>query len=49
MNFDTNHSIILENEVVKLTPLKMDDFDKLLPFALNEPTLWQYSLTPGDG
>jgi RimJ/RimL family protein N-acetyltransferase len=49
MTFNTTQHIILENDTVKLTPLIGEDFDKLLPFALNEPTLWEYSLTPGDG
>ena len=49
MIFDTTQDIILENDIVKLTPLTIQDFDKLLPFALNEPTIWEYSLTPGDG
>ena len=49
MNFDTSQNITLENDNVRLTPLTIDDFDKLLPFALNESTLWQYSFTPGYG
>ena len=36
--------IILENDLVMLRPLTPEDFQHLLPFALNEPTLWQFSL-----
>jgi RimJ/RimL family protein N-acetyltransferase len=41
---DFNEEYILENSVVRLTPLSMDDFDKLVVFATNEPELWTYSL-----
>jgi RimJ/RimL family protein N-acetyltransferase len=41
---DFNEEYILENSVVRLTPLSMDDFDKLVEFATNEPELWTYSL-----
>ena len=41
--------IILENDRVLLRPLSIDDFDLLLPYSINEPNLWQYSLTPADG
>jgi RimJ/RimL family protein N-acetyltransferase len=41
---DFNKEYILENSVVRLTPLSMDDFDKLVGFATNEPELWTYSL-----
>ena len=47
LNFQ--EGIILENERVILRPLSADDFDLLLPYSTNEPTLWQYSLTPADG
>lgn len=41
---DFNEEYILENSVVRLTPLKLDDFDKLVVFATHEPELWTYSL-----
>ena len=44
-----NKEYILENEVVKLRPLTMDDFEILSQFSINEPTLWTYSLLPADG
>jgi RimJ/RimL family protein N-acetyltransferase len=42
-------NIILEDERVLLRPLVVEDFDLLLPFSLNEPELWTYSLLPADG
>ena len=49
MKFKTSKDYILENERVLLRPLQPDDITHLLPFALNEPELWNYSLTPGNG
>ena len=46
---DFNFEYILENDVVKLTPLKAEDFDVLSTFSLKEPHLWQYSLQPANG
>lgn len=40
---------ILENEVVQLRPLIEADFEHLLPFSMNEPSLWQYSLLSAGG
>jgi N-acetyltransferase len=42
--FDPSKEYILENDVVLLRPLVEDDFKHLLPFSLNEPGLWQYTL-----
>lgn len=39
-----SEDIILENEIVRLQPLKLDDLDALMDFSIHEPTLWQYSL-----
>lgn len=44
-----HESIVLENERVKLNPLKIEDFDLLLPFSLEEPELWQFSLMQAGG
>lgn len=44
-----SQDIILENDRVLLRPLTMEDFDSLLPYSINEPELWTYSLTRGDG
>jgi len=49
MNFDTSKDFVLENERALLRPLQPNDLTHLLPFALNEPEIWNYSLTPGDG
>ena len=42
-------NIILQNESVLLRPLELSDFDHLLPFSLQEPELWKYSLEPASG
>jgi N-acetyltransferase len=47
--FDCTKDYILENESVLLTPLKKEDHSFLLPFALNEPGLWKYSLVSAAG
>lgn len=46
-NFLQNH--ILENDVVRLSPLHHHDIDQLLPFSEQQPELWKYSLQPADG
>ncbi|CAM4310661.1 Protein N-acetyltransferase, RimJ/RimL family [Pedobacter westerhofensis] len=45
----TESSILLENERVLLRPLSGDDFECLLPFSLNEPEIWHYSLVSPAG
>jgi len=45
----TRSSVILENERALLQPLMAADYDLLLPFALNEPEIWKYSLVPASG
>jgi RimJ/RimL family protein N-acetyltransferase len=42
LNFKENYT--LENEMVKLRPLELNDFENLLHFSINEPELWMYSL-----
>ncbi len=49
LNFDTNNNYVLEDERVLLRPLKESDFEFLLPFALNEPDTWKYSLVSAHG
>ena len=44
--FDTSTDIILENERVLLRPLVQDDAVYLSAYVREEPTLWQYALTP---
>ena len=40
---------ILEDERVRLTPLKETDIEFLLPFAINEPDTWKYSQISAKG
>lgn len=47
MNFNENY--ILENEKVLLRPLEESDFEHLLPFSINEPELWKFSLVQANG
>lgn len=42
--FNCADDYILEDERVLLRPLQEDDYENLLPFSLNEPDLWTYSL-----
>lgn len=44
-----NDGLVLEDDVALLRPLQPADFDYLLPFALNEPDTWQYSLISAAG
>lgn len=48
-DFHPKNHYSLENEVVLLRPLKLDDFEHLLPFSIHEPDLWKYSLLPANG
>lgn len=47
--FDFSTDYNLEDERVLLRPLTEDDYENLLPFALNEPEIWKYSLVPVAG
>lgn len=49
MAFNFKNDLILENERVQLRPLSITDHAFLLPFSLNEPDLWTYSLTSAAG
>ena len=49
INFDSSEQYILENEVVKLIPMTENDHSHLLPFVLQEPELWKYSLFSAAG
>ena len=44
-----SQDIVLENEKVRLQPLKEEDLPHLLKFAVTEPTLWQFSLIDAGG
>ena len=41
--------IILEDDRALLRPLAAEDYDLLLPFAMNEPELWKYSMVSPAG
>lgn len=47
--FDLTKPIVLSTSVVELRPLQEADYELLLPFALNEPELWTYSLVSAAG
>jgi N-acetyltransferase len=47
--FETTKQYILENDIVLLRPLEANDYDNLLPFAINEPEIWTYSLVSVSG
>jgi RimJ/RimL family protein N-acetyltransferase len=49
MVFDFNSNYILEDEIVRLRPLLLSDYDHLLDYSLNEPEIWQLSLTGAAG
>lgn len=49
MNEPAKKEINLENERVLLRPLAIQDLEHLLPFAMNEPELWTYSLQDARG
>lgn len=46
---DCNKNYILEDDRVLLRPLQQEDTIHLLPFALQEPELWKYSLVSAAG
>jgi RimJ/RimL family protein N-acetyltransferase len=47
--FDCTKNYFLEDERVLLRPLQQEDKIHLLPFSLNEPYLWKYSLVGAEG
>ncbi len=44
-----NEGVLLEDKVALLRPLREEDYNLLLPFALNEPDTWYYSLVRAAG
>lgn len=40
---------ILENEVVRLSPLRLQDIENLKDFAIQQPEIWKYSQQPANG
>jgi RimJ/RimL family protein N-acetyltransferase len=47
--FDCTKNYTLEDERVMLRPLQQEDKMLLLPFSLQEPDLWKYSLVGAEG
>ena len=47
--FDCNSNYVLEDDRVLLRPLQQEDAVHLLPFALQEPELWKFSLVSAAG
>ena len=47
MKFLFDNDYVLENEVVRLSPLESANFEDLLEFSIHEPELWTYSLVQG--
>jgi len=42
-------NIMLEDEMVLLSPLQATDIDNLLDISINEPETWEYSLVRANG
>lgn len=49
MSLHFSENYILENDRVMLRPLKLADFENLLPFSIHEPEIWTYSLVHAIG
>ena len=49
VNFDAFPDLVLENEFVLLRPLLQTDLTHLLPFSINEPETWHFSLIRANG
>ena len=47
--FNFEKDIVLENDVVRMRPLRKDDTKHLLVFSEKEPDLWKFSLTSASG
>ena len=47
--FDFLEEYSLENEEVRLSPLRMQDIENLKYFALQQPEIWKYSQQPANG
>ena len=48
-DFNAEKEYVLEDDIVLMRPLAEDDFKYLLPFSVNEPEIWKYSLIPAAG
>ena len=48
MNFNFKEDYILENDVVRLQPLQVTDYEKLVEFSIIEPNLWSFNANGPD-
>ena len=48
MNFNFKEDYIIENDVVRLQPLQVTDYEKLVEFSINEPNLWSFNANGPD-
>lgn len=46
---DFRHDYILENDIVLLRPLSVADYQHLVHFSIEEPFLWDFSVSTGAG
>lgn len=46
---DYNNDYVLEDDHVLLRRMNKDDYTNLLPFSINEPETWKYSLVSAEG
>jgi len=49
MKFDFNEKYILENEIIRLQPLEISDFEFLLEYSENEPEIWKFNSNGANG
>lgn len=49
MNFDFKKDYVLENEFVRLEPLKSSDYEVLLNYSENEPEIWEFNSGGANG
>ena len=49
MKINFKKEYILENEIVRLSPLETFHFDDLLEYSINEPELWRYNSGGANG
>jgi RimJ/RimL family protein N-acetyltransferase len=49
MDFSCFQDSMLEDDIVLLRPLLLSDMENLLPFSINEPDTWKYSLVRANG
>lgn len=49
ITFNPAEDYLLEDERVLLRPLKAEDIEYLMPFSLNEPEIWTFSMITGAG